>query len=247
MRSLVALVALVAAGLPGVASAAHTAAFGVVPSAHAAHDAVARSAPATLVDPRSGGFTVGLGAWAVMPEAAAIRPGPVTFVVRNSGKVAHGLRIKEESDRSGGDRFKERTITLRPGQTTRLTVVLPAGLYSLECFVEGHDDLGMERLFSVRADAPLVPAPAATGTAPRVDIAGFAYKPATIRVKVGTTVRWTNRDDAPHTVTAASGSFTSKQLGKGGVYSRRFTGAGTHAYLCALHPNMKGRVVVGGR
>jgi plastocyanin len=204
------------------------------------------SAPAALVDPRAGGLTVGLGEWSVAPEANAIRPGTVTFVVRNGGKVVHGLRIKEESDRSGGDRFKERTIELRPGQTTRFTVTLAPGVYSIECFVEGHDDLGMERRFEVRADAPLVRAPRlGTPGAPRADIAGFAFKPGTIRVKVGATVRWTNRDEAPHTVTAASGGFTSKQLGKGGVYARRFGRAGTYAYLCALHPQMKGRVVVG--
>jgi plastocyanin len=204
------------------------------------------AAPSPLVDPRTGGLAVGLGEWSVAPEAAAIRPGTVTFVVKNSGKVVHGLRIKEESDRSGGDRFKERTIELRPGTTTRLTVNLAPGVYSIECFVEGHDDLGMERRFEVRADAPLVRAPrAGTAAAPRADIAGFAFKPTTIRVKVGTTVRWTNRDDAPHTVTAAAGAFTSKQLGKGDAYARRFGRPGTFAYLCALHPNMKGRVVVG--
>jgi plastocyanin len=208
--------------------------------------APAPASGAGLVDPRAGGLTVGLGEWSVAPEANAIRPGTVTFVVKNSGKVEHGLRIKEESDRSGGDRFKERTIELAPGQTTRFTVTLAPGVYSIECFVEGHDDLGMERRFEVRANAPLVRPPSAgPAGAPRADIAGFAFKPGTISVKVGTTVRWTNRDEAPHTVTASSGGFTSKQLGKGGVYTRRFASAGTFAYLCALHPNMKGRVVVG--
>jgi plastocyanin len=206
----------------------------------------AAPAPAALVDPRAGGLSVGLGEWSVAPEVNAIRPGRVTFVVRNGGKVVHGLRIKEDSDRSGGDRFEERSIELRPGRTTRFTVTLPAGVYSIECFVEGHDDLGMERRFEVRANAPLVRPPRrGTAGSPRADIAGFAFKPATIRVKVGTTVRWTNRDQAPHTVTASSGDFTSKQLGRGGVYARRFGRAGTFAYLCALHPQMKGRVVVG--
>jgi plastocyanin len=239
MRGLLAAALLAAAAIGAAVADAR-------PSASAAA-AAAPASGAALVDPRAGGLTVGLGEWSVAPEANAIRPGTVTFVVKNSGKVVHGLRIKEESDRSGGDRFKERTIELRPGQTTRFTVTLAPGVYSIECFVEGHDDLGMERRFEVRANAPLVRRPS-TGPAgaPRADIAGFAFKPATIQVKVGTTVRWTNRDEAPHTVTASSGGFTSKQLGKGGVYSRRFASAGTFAYLCALHPNMKGRVVVGG-
>jgi plastocyanin len=202
---------------------------------------LAPAAPQARIDPRAGGFEIGLGEWAVAPEAPAIRPGAVTFVVRNSGKEIHGFRIKEESDRSGGDRFKARTIVLRPGRSTKLTVRLAPGVYSIECFVEGHDDLGMERRFEVRADAPLV-APRASGSAG--EIAGFAFTPGTIRVKVGATVKWTNRDEAPHTVTASSGSFSSKTLGKGGVYSRRFGAAGTYAYLCALHPQMRGKVVV---
>jgi plastocyanin len=124
-------------------------------------------------------------------------------------------------------------------------VTLPEGLYSLECFVEDHDDLGMERRFEVRADAPLVRAPATgTAAAPRATISGFAFKPASLTVRVGTTVRWTNRDAAPHTVSATSGAFGSKQLGLGGTYARRFDRPGTFAYLCALHPQMKGRVVV---
>ena len=234
MRGLLAAALLAVAGINAAVADARPAAT------------TAATAPAALVDPRAGGLTVGLGEWSVAPEANAIRPGTVTFVVRNGGKVVHGLRIEEESDRSGGDRFKERTIELRPGQTTRFTVTLAPGVYSIECFVEGHDDLGMERRFEVRADAPLVRStPRRTGSAPRADIAGFAFKPGTIRVSVGPTVRWTNRDDAPHTVTAASGGFTSEQLGKGGVYARRFGRAGTFAYLCALHPNMKGRIVVG--
>jgi plastocyanin len=207
-----------------------------------------RAAPSGLVDPRAGGLTVGLGEWAVSPEAPAIRPGAVTFVVRNSGRTVHGLRIKQETRRHGGDRFRARTVVLRPGATTRLTVTLAAGVYSLECFVEGHDDLGMERRFEVRPDAPLVRRPPdGSTTAPRAEIAGFAFKPGTLTVRVGSTVRWTNRDDAPHTVTATSGAFGSRQLGRGGVYARRFDKAGTFAYLCALHPQMKGRVVVTGR
>ena len=234
MRGLLAAALLAAAAISAAVADARPAAPG------------AAAEPSALADPRADGLAVGLGEWSVAPEANAIRPGKVTLVVRNGGQVVHGLRIKEESDRSGGDRFKERSIELRPGRTTRFAVTLAPGVYSIECFVEGHDDLGMERRFEVRADAPLVRAtPRRTGAAPRADIAGFAFEPGTIRVKVGTTVRWTNRDEAPHTVTAAGGGFTSKQLGQGGTYARRFRRAGTFAYLCALHPNMKGRVVVG--
>jgi plastocyanin len=206
---------------------------------------LALAAPAGSVDPRAGGVTIALGEWSVVPEAPAIRPGRVTFVVTNRGKVVHGFRIKEERDGGkGGDRVEARGILLRPGQTGRLTVTLPAGTYSIECFVEGHDDLGMERVFRVSA-APLVaPKPRAQGgTAVRIE--SFAFGPGTLRTQVGTTVKWTNRDPAPHTVTSTSGApLSSPQLGKGRTFTHRFDRTGTFAYLCAIHPAMKGRVVV---
>jgi plastocyanin len=207
---------------------------------------LAFAAPAGSVDPRAGGVTIALGEWSVVPEAPAIRPGRVTFVVTNRGEVVHGFRIKQERDGGkGGDRVEARGISLRPGQTGRLTMTLPAGTYSIECFVEGHDDLGMERVFRVGADAPLVaPTPRAPGgTAVRIE--SFAFRPGTLRTKVGATVKWTNTDPAPHTVTSTSGApLSSPQLGKGRSFTHRFDRAGTFAYLCAIHPAMKGRVIV---
>ena len=205
-----------------------------------------RTAGAAGVDPRAGGFTVVMGEWMLVPEAKAIRPGEVTFVVTNRGKVPHRFRIRTTGG-GGGDRFEVRTRLLGPGESTRVTVTLAAGLYDLECSVEDehgdHEERGMHALLEVRANAPLVAArPAAAANAVRIE--AFAFKPATLRVRRGATVRWTNRDAAPHTVTAASGSFSSRELGRGGAYARRFTRAGTFAYLCAIHPQMRGRVVV---
>lgn len=202
-----------------------------------------RQAAAAGVDPRSGGLEVGLGEWALALEAKAIRPGPVTFVIRNRGKFRHGLEleVRRVGGRHGdGDGDDAESIRLEPGQATRMTLDLAAGVYELECFVSDHDDMGMRALLEVRADAPLVKAPAATQSA--VEISGFAFKPATLRTTVGKTVTWRNADAAPHTATASE--FSSPQLGKGASYRRRFTRTGTYAYLCALHPGMRGKVVV---
>ena len=222
------------------------------------------AAPAP-VDPRAGGLEIVMGEWTLVSEARAIRPGTVTFVVTNRGKFAHGFRIRSDrrddddgDDRSGGhighggdrDRFEARTRVLRPGESTRMTVDLATGVYEIDCYVEDargeHDALGMQGTLEVRADAPLVTPPAKKPPAARnfVAIRGFAYKPATINVKPGAAVRWRNDDTAPHTVSAVNGSFTSKNLGKGGVYIRKFSRAGTFAYLCAIHPAMRARVVV---
>jgi amicyanin len=84
-------------------------------------------------------------------------------------------------------------------------------------------------------------------TAASVSISGFAFGPATLTVKKGATVTWTNRDTAPHTVTSDSGSVLgSDTLKTGQSYSATFTEAGTFSYHCAFHPMMKATIVVEG-
>ena len=171
---------------------------------------VNRAMAAGGVDPRSGGFEIALGEWALSPEARAIRPGPVTFVIRNRGKFRHGLEleVRRVDDRHGGDRHGDdhgdddaKSIRLSPGEATRMTLNLAPGVYEIECFVSHHDELGMRGVLEVRADAPLVKPPAASRSA--VEISGFAFKPATLKTTVGKTVTWRNADAAPHTATAS--------------------------------------------
>jgi plastocyanin len=203
--------------------------------------ATASSASSARVDPRAGGFEIGLGEWAVTAEARAIRPGRVTFVVRNSGRFRHGLEIKLRGERGGhGSRDELESIELRPGQSTTMTLDLAPGVYEIECFVDDHDDRGMFGLLHVRADAPLVAKPAGRRSA--VQIAGFAFEPRTLRTTVGSVVTWRNADAAPHTATGRS--FSSPQLRQGGTYRHRFAREGTYPYVCALHPGMRGTVVV---
>jgi plastocyanin len=77
-----------------------------------------------------------------------------------------------------------------------------------------------------------------------VKIDNFSFSPATITVSVGTTVRWTNRDDIPHTVVSERETFKSKTLDTDEQYSYTFTKAGTYGYFCSIHPKMTGQVVV---
>lgn len=80
----------------------------------------------------------------------------------------------------------------------------------------------------------------------QVSIDNFAFAPATLTVKAGTTVMWTNRDEEPHTVAASDGSFHSPGMGTGATYSHTFPTAGTFDYVCSIHPMMHGTVVVTG-
>ena len=87
-------------------------------------------------------------------------------------------------------------------------------------------------------------APVAPAGPNEVNIDGFAFAPATLTVKAGTTVTWTNKDEDPHTVVDNGGAFRSQALGSGGTYSFIFPTAGTFDYICSIHPFMHGSVVV---
>ncbi|MGB6464087.1 MAG: plastocyanin/azurin family copper-binding protein [Nitrosotalea sp.] len=77
------------------------------------------------------------------------------------------------------------------------------------------------------------------------------FDPASLSVKVGTTVIWTNQDAASHTVTSGdpnagpSGTFDSSLIKPGDTFKHAFTTAGTTSYFCTVHPWMTGKVIVG--
>ncbi|AVV47909.1 metal-binding protein [Streptomyces sp. P3] len=90
---------------------------------------------------------------------------------------------------------------------------------------------------------------AATGTSPggtRIVIENFAFSPANLRVRPGAKVTVVNRDSAAHTVTATGDKvFDTGTIGGGATTT--FTApstAGSYSYLCTIHPNMKGTLVV---
>jgi plastocyanin len=86
-------------------------------------------------------------------------------------------------------------------------------------------------------------APAASA-ATDVKIDNFTYGPAELTVPVGTTVKWTNHDDMPHTVTSEDKSFASKALDTDDTFTFTFTKPGTYTYFCTIHPKMTAKIVV---
>jgi plastocyanin len=77
-----------------------------------------------------------------------------------------------------------------------------------------------------------------------VTIKDFEFTPATVTIKVGGTVTWTNNGPSTHTVNADDGSFDSGSLSQGKTFSHTFQTAGTFSYHCSPHPFMKANVVV---
>lgn len=149
------------------------------------------------------------------------------------------------------------------GPGGRYTLLMPAQYINqcsevnLEVWAAGYETLSQTLLVAdLRAQperdfalTPLARTPTPTATAvpgPVVDadIRGFAFVPQAITVTVGTTVRWTNYDSAPHTVTSRTGLFDSGTLQRHNTFERRFDVPGTYDYYCTIHPSMTGTVNV---
>jgi plastocyanin len=88
------------------------------------------------------------------------------------------------------------------------------------------------------------PADAGTASETTVKIDNFSFSPASVTVPVGTTVRWTNADDIPHTVVSDDKTFKSKALDTDEHFTYTFTKPGTYSYFCGIHPKMTGKIVV---
>ncbi|HLW66872.1 MAG TPA: cupredoxin family copper-binding protein [Gemmataceae bacterium] len=86
--------------------------------------------------------------------------------------------------------------------------------------------------------------PPAAASTKIVTITDGSFQPGEMRVAPGSTIQWMNKGQKPHTVSAIDGSWDSGNIPPGGSYSKTFNQAGTFAYRCNLHPQMRGSVIV---
>ncbi len=77
-----------------------------------------------------------------------------------------------------------------------------------------------------------------------VTIDNFSFTPKELTVAVGTTVKFVNHDDIPHTRVETNKVFRSKALDTDDSYTYTFATAGSFDYFCSLHPHMVGKVIV---
>lgn len=87
-------------------------------------------------------------------------------------------------------------------------------------------------------------ADAAGRVAHTVVMEGLRFEPSPLVVRRGETVVWVNKDPFPHTVTAVSGEFDSKNIAPGRSWRYTPRKAGAYPYVCKLHPTMKGMLQV---
>ena len=62
-----------------------------------------------------------------------------------------------------------------------------------------------------------------------------AYNPSQLVIAPGTTVTFTNKDNANHTVTSAAAKFDSGTIKSGSTFSYTFNDLGTHYFYCNFH------------
>lgn len=84
----------------------------------------------------------------------------------------------------------------------------------------------------------------AAGKTHTVRIEGMKFVPERLEVARGDTVRWTNADFVPHSVTAAKAGVESGDLAQGKSWSFVARKKGEMNYICRLHPVMKAVLVV---
>lgn len=76
-----------------------------------------------------------------------------------------------------------------------------------------------------------------------ITITDLAFRPATVTVKAGDTVEWSNNDFVDHTATDADGGWDI-DLPAGKTGSVTFNTPGTFGYFCKVHPNMTATINV---
>ena len=94
--------------------------------------------------------------------------------------------------------------------------------------------------------APASSTPVQSGTV-QIAYRNISIDPDTVKVKVGSTVKWTNYDAVEHNVTSESGPqhFASADFGESGTYEVKLTKPGVIHYECTIHPaSMNGTIEV---
>ena len=77
-----------------------------------------------------------------------------------------------------------------------------------------------------------------------VTIEATRFTPATLTIKAGDSVTWVNKDPFPHTATSKAGGFDSQLVAAGASWTFTPKKKGSFAYICTIHPTMKGTLQV---
>jgi plastocyanin len=108
------------------------------------------------------------------------------------------------------------------------------------------DSVGLKVSTTPKFASPPASAPTRSGVV-QIAYRNIAIFPDTVKVKVGSTIVWTNHDPLEHNVTSRGGpaSFASKNFGQGQSFRVTLSKTGVIHYLCTIHPaSMNGTIEV---
>ena len=129
---------------------------------------------------------------------------------------------------------------------TILILVAVAAVLAAGC-AGGDEDKGEAAVAPAAASSTSRGSASGDADTDDVRIADFAFVPRTVRAKVGQKVKWEHQDaGVTHSIVALDGGFRSGELKEGDEFSHLFQRAGTFAYRCGIHPDMRGAVKVSG-
>lgn len=113
-----------------------------------------------------------------------------------------------------------------------------------QCHLPFAKDDYLTNLAKLAGNFPSQAQAMAAGGANEVAVSGFAFGPAALKVAAGQKVTWVNADDTPHQISIVGSAQRSEVMLKGQSASLQFDAAGNIAYICGLHPTMKGSIEV---
>jgi plastocyanin len=90
----------------------------------------------------------------------------------------------------------------------------------------------------------VAPAIAGSAEAAQITIKTFMFNPNSLTIKAGSTVTWVNKDEEPHTVVSDAGLFRSGAVDTNESFAFKFDKPGTYHFVCSIHPQMVGTIVV---
>jgi plastocyanin len=105
---------------------------------------------------------------------------------------------------------------------------------------------GLKPTTTPKFASPPASAPVQSG-AVQIAYRNIAIAPDALKVKVGSTIKWTNFDAIDHNVTSEGGpqKFASKNFGEGGTFEIKALKPGVIHYECTIHPtSMNGTIEV---
>jgi len=167
------------------------------------------------------------------------------------GGVTYASSVSNQSSavyRRGLFRRGARAAAYAPAPVSYAQPMPVAGGAYQAGYPQGHVTGAVPAGGIVPGQLPTRPAEGTTGDAAietkTAKILDGSFEPLDLEVKVGTTVKWTNEGQKPHTVTSDKGDWGSGELANGQTFTATFTKAGTFEYHCKLHPDMKAKITV---